>query len=780
MANQVSTAIDNSQLYERASKRVSVLNTLYEAGRVVISSLELGEILNRLAEQAWHLTIYQGKKISFAGIRLVEGAKIKLVAIYPPEEDSKTNPGNREIDLSREDEALWGVVGRAIKTGQPQLVGSASLTPGNGGDRLQPRSELAVPIKLGQEVIGAINVAHPDYNAFDLEDQYALESLAAQAAIAIQNARLFRETQRHARLLRAAAQVARGATSILDEDKLLTEAVKLIVDSFDFLYHAGVFLLDDKREYAVLRVASSEGGQRMLARGHELKVGQQGIVGFVTHSGQPRLTPDVREDAHHFVNPDLPATRAEMAFPLITRDGVIGALDVQSTEVVNLSDEDVATLQTMADQLAIAIENARRYESEQRRVRELSGLNRISQAIGALTDIHQVYQLINMSIAELAGAEMCAILLHDETREVLVCQLPAYGVPDELGRQYRIPFTKDGLAYAIWRARSHLILNNVSENPLLTELGLTKLAEAADLRDTLLVKLTVGNREIGVIQASNKQDGTVFSEDDARLLSIFAGHAAAVIENAGLYEKLKQAHRLVSARTGLAWMGMANSAWRHSVDKHALTIREQTQLLHRKLKKFLPEEQLLKFEDRLSMIERVAGKILEKPLTLPLSAEAGIESVAVNELVSERANQLWQNDPYQITELRLELNLPVTATVRVSPEWLRRAFDILVDNAVNALADCQTWQIEIGTRAAGSRAEIFVSDTGSGLPPHILHKIGVEFIQKPEDSKGLGMGLVMAQTIVQTYGGEVVVGSTGPNGTTMVIELPLEKNDAPY
>jgi GAF domain-containing protein len=528
-----------------------------------------------------------------------------------------------------------------------------------------------------------------------------------------------------------------------------------------------------------LRAASSEGGQRMLERGHKLKVGQQGIVGLVTQSGQPRLTPDVREDAHHFRNPDLPATRAEMAFPLITRDGVIGALDVQSTEVVNLSDEDIATLQTMADQLAIAIENARRYESEQRRVKELSGLNRISQAIGSLTDIHQVYQLINMSIAELAGAKMCAILLYDEAKEALVCQLPAYGVPDELGRQYRIPLAKADLAYAIWRASNYLILNNVSENSLLAELGLTKLAETADLRDTLLVKLTVGSREIGVIQASNKQDGTVFSEDDARLLSIFAGHAAAVIENAGLYEKLKQAHRLVSARTGLAWMGMANSAWRHSVDKHALTIREQTLLLRKNLKRLLPEEQILKFEDRLSMIERVAGKILEKPLTLPLSAEAGIESVAVNELVSERANQLWQNDPYKIAEFRLELNLPVTATVRVSPEWLRRAFDILVDNAINALTDCETRQIDIGTRATGNRAEIFVSDTGPGLPPHILDKIGVEFIQKPEDSKGLGMGLVMAQTIVQTYGGEVVVGSTGPNGTTMVIKLPLEKNGAP-
>ena len=112
--------------------------------------------------------------------------------------------------------------------------------------------------------------------------------------------------------------------------------------------------------------------------------------------------------------------------------------------------------------------------------------------------------------------------------------------------------------------------------------------------------------------------------------------------------------------------------------------------------------------------------------------------------------------------------------MRASPEWLRRAFDILVDNAVEAVAELGVRKIVIGTRAANGGAEIFVSDTGPGIPEEIRAKIGLEVIEKPEDAKGLGMGLLMAQTIVQTYGGEIRVGSTGPTGTTMVIWLPLE------
>jgi signal transduction histidine kinase len=218
---------------------------------------------------------------------------------------------------------------------------------------------------------------------------------------------------------------------------------------------------------------------------------------------------------------------------------------------------------------------------------------------------------------------------------------------------------------------------------------------------------------------------------------------------------------------------MANSVWRHATDKHALTIREQIQLLRRNLLQMALKDQ--KVIDRLAMIERLANKIIEKPLTLPLIAEERLEPVALNELISERAVQLWQNDPYRLVELGLDLQLPGEVVVSASPEWLRRAFDILVDNAVNAVAEQDIQKVVVGSRLARGGAEIFVADTGPGLPEAIRQKIGLEFIEKSEDAKGMGMGLLMAQTIVQTYGGEIRVEATGPGGTVMALWLPFKK-----
>ncbi len=164
--------------------------------------------------------------------------------------------------------------------------------------------------------------------------------------------------------LETAARVARDAALIQDVPQLLDETVHLVSERFGF-YHTGIFLLDERREYAVLRAASSEGGRRMLARGHRLKVGEVGIVGYVTGRAEARVALNVGRDAVYFDNPDLPDTRSEMALPLRIRGEVIGALDVQSVEAEAFSDEDVTVLQTLADQLAAAISNARLFEQVQ-------------------------------------------------------------------------------------------------------------------------------------------------------------------------------------------------------------------------------------------------------------------------------------------------------------------------------------------------------------------------------------------------------------------------------
>ncbi|MBL7161528.1 MAG: GAF domain-containing protein [Anaerolineales bacterium] len=172
------------------------------------------------------------------------------------------------------------------------------------------------------------------------------------------------DMEKRAIYLRAAADVGRAAATLRDPDELLPQIAHLISERFGY-YHVGIFLLDEKSQYAVLRAANSEGGQRMLARGHRLKVGEEDIVGYVTGLQEPRIALGVGEDAVHFKNPDLPHTRSEMVLPLIVGGQPLGALDVQSTQEAAFTDEDMAVLQVLADQVAITIENARLFAHSQ-------------------------------------------------------------------------------------------------------------------------------------------------------------------------------------------------------------------------------------------------------------------------------------------------------------------------------------------------------------------------------------------------------------------------------
>lgn len=171
------------------------------------------------------------------------------------------------------------------------------------------------------------------------------------------------------------ADVARSVIAENDLETLLSQVANLISERFDF-YHVGIFLVDPAGQYAVLRAANSEGGQRMLARQHKLRVGQVGIVGFATGTGQARIATDVGEDAIYFNNPDLPRTRSEMALPLKDGDKVIGALDVQSMKSNAFSTEDIELFNTLADQVAIAIVNSRLYEETQQALKEMQEINR--------------------------------------------------------------------------------------------------------------------------------------------------------------------------------------------------------------------------------------------------------------------------------------------------------------------------------------------------------------------------------------------------------------------
>ena len=167
-----------------------------------------------------------------------------------------------------------------------------------------------------------------------------------------------KQSEKRADELQTIAEIARYISTEKDLKNLLPLITQTVSEQFGY-YHIGIFLLNENRKFAVLRAANSSAGQKMLDRQHKLEVGQVGIVGNVTSTGNPRIALDTGADAIYFNNPDLPETRSEMALPLTARGTIIGALDVQSTVPNAFTDTDVSILGLLADQIAIAIDNAR-------------------------------------------------------------------------------------------------------------------------------------------------------------------------------------------------------------------------------------------------------------------------------------------------------------------------------------------------------------------------------------------------------------------------------------
>jgi len=175
--------------------------------------------------------------------------------------------------------------------------------------------------------------------------------------------------------IRTAAEISKSISSSLDSQELLSRVVNLVRDRFN-LYYAGVFLIDEQGQYALLRAGTGEAGEIMLANQHRLAVGGSSMIGWAIEMKKARIALDVGQEAVHFNNPNLPLTRSEMALPLIAFEKVLGAMTVQSTEPSAFDDDDIIALQGIADVLSSALQNARLFKETQENFEEIRALHR--------------------------------------------------------------------------------------------------------------------------------------------------------------------------------------------------------------------------------------------------------------------------------------------------------------------------------------------------------------------------------------------------------------------
>jgi signal transduction histidine kinase len=269
-----------------------------------------------------------------------------------------------------------------------------------------------------------------------------------------------------------------------------------------------------------------------------------------------------------------------------------------------------------------------------------------------------------------------------------------------------------------------------------------------------------------------------FSERQIALLEGLASQAAVTIDRARQYEKLKSTYEelertkgLVATMIAVSWMGTVAGAWRHSVGNHMTIIADLIELIRSDLKQRVPAD---KIEARLAEIEEIVAEIQKIPMP-PLSSEEGVESVFINRLISERVSQFRKKQgQYGVIRYETCFFTSETATVRASPEWLRRVIDVIINNAMQAMEKSPFKQLTIVTRLVNDGIEIAITDTGTGISAIVLSRLFKEPIKKQKGEKGSGLGLFLARTIVQTYRGTLEIDPTGSEGTTVLVWLPLE------
>lgn len=563
--------------------------------------------------------------------------------------------------------------------------------------------------------------------------------------------------ERHAKLLKASARAARNITTILDSYELFQRTVDIICDEFGF-YYAGVFLVDEPRQYAVLKAGRGEAGKAMLREGHKLAVGGNSMIGASIANKKGRIALDVGEEAVFFENPHLPKTRSEMALPLVINDEAIGALTVQSVEEAAFHEEDIDALQTMADQLAVAIQNSKLHRREERRSRLLKAANRVGKEVASILDLDQLLpQTVNI-ICEAYGLYYAGVFLLDEKGEYAVLRA-GYGKAGKamLAEGHKLRVGTDSMIGACVAMGEARIALDVGE-----ERAHFKNPHLPHTRSEMALPLIYGGRTLGAVTIQSSEE-RAFSEDDITTLLTMAEHLAVAINNAYLIEELNEAHNEILRNKVFEALTSASTEAIHWIGNKTLPISLTVARLREEIADGQVDVESLK-ED-LDMISESAAQIIQvKEQLIGAVREMKPRPVLLADALQTAA--LQRGIPQKTLKVEID---PEAAYVIADSTQLTRALGNLLQNAIEAGAKTVT----VRARRIEERgmSEIDIEDDGAGMDEETLRKVWSPFFTTRGVSHH-GLGLPAALHVLSQSQGRVTLVSEAGKGTTVAMFMP--------
>ncbi len=565
-------------------------------------------------------------------------------------------------------------------------------------------------------------------------------------------------------------RLGRELTLLHDEDTIIQRALQTAAQVLDFRI-VGCGLVDEAPREIVLNYYLEEG---VLRTGHwrlPLDQTQTGIAAAVVRGGHPLNVPDVTQDPRYIAFLDDAVIRSELCVPMKAGEQVIGILNLESIHPHAFGPDEEQLLQTLADQIAVAIQNARLYTRVQRNARELAALNTAMHAMASNLDLDTVLRQTMVEVGALLEAEDASVLLYDEGANELIFAAVAAGSSAETLLEQRIPADAGIAGWAV-QHREALLVDDAQRDPRFYQAidGVTGMTT----RSLLAVPLIVKGEVIGVIEVINKGQGA-FTHHDLEILEALSSSAGIAIENARLYHDLQEQMRIQQKTQAqlihsekMTALGRLVASLAHEINNPLQSIQGCLTLADEEMDYEMRPEKLRRYldvaEGEIERIATIVRRVRDFHRPAPQEQRPTDLHAALESVLELTRKQLQHND-VTVTRAWSE-NVP---EIMANVDHLKQVFLNLILNAVDAMPEGGA--LRIHTWVEGAWVHLAFEDTGVGMPPDVVEQLFEPFFTtKPQ---GSGLGLSISYGIIESHEGRILVKSQPGVGTTFTLMLPV-------
>nr|WP_290665478.1 GAF domain-containing protein [Ardenticatena sp.] len=781
LASRVAVAIQNAELYQQSEKRIRALTRLYQSLLRLAGEHELAELRRSILQETLDLLPARA-----AVLFIKRGEHLFLAEHINMQRHTMLN----EILLQGDFITFVRAIGATTNAGPIEGKRNDGTT-----FTIECQRYIAAPLAWENEVRAVLLLLDPEDTSSDTLQIISL--LAQEAAAAYENALLLAQEKRRIEQLTLLHEIGRRLYTILDLDHLLTEVVFAIQRAYGYA-QVNINLVKD--DYAHL-AATTDTSLLTRRKNRPLKVGAEGIVGYVAATGKPQIVNDVQNSA--FYVPTLEQTRSEMALPIFNRSGeVIGVLDLQDARLNAFDESDMLLLQTLTNQLSVAIENAQLFRKVQQHAEQVTRLLDIIQHLRRQPDLPTLFEQICRTVSETLGWDTVALFLRDEERGVVlpaaavsrdpalekrILGLPPSPIEDTFWQQekYRISqsyfiraeqLDKEQLEYL--RETDRLILHD--EAIVLDESEGRHRWHPADV---LIIPIRLGDRILGHLSVDGPVDGLRPSWEQIQVLELFAHQVATAIEDARLIselqartEELQRANEELARASRLKSEFLANMS--HELRTPLNSIIGFSEVLQDEAFGELNEHQHRYLNNILTSAHHLLDLIND---ILDLSKiEAGrmdlhYELFDLHGAIEEVVSVVQPLAEKKGLELKYSLD---HAPARIVADRLRFK-QVLYNIVSNAIKFTEEGSVTIWAWEESNMLRLTVEDTGVGIPADKLDTIFEAFTRVEEDryrrsTEGTGLGLTLTRRLVEMHGGRIWIESEEGKGTRVHIEMPLQ------